>query len=138
VSQHDPADGDVFYPDEEDVFLIHDDVIESDPDAELGVRNPDVVESALYYVSVGYFGQVPETIHEKAAHLMRLLAAEHAFVDGNKRTALGSTALFYDLNDRDFDYDDEVRAILEAFATDSESVEIKRVIDYCRNHTTET
>lgn len=132
------TDEEVIYPDEDDIFLIHEDVIEDDPDADWGVKNANAVGSALYYVSVGFYGQVPETIHEKAAHLMRLIAADHAFVDGNKRTALGTTALFYDLNEVDFDYDDEVRGILEAFATDSESVDMDCVIEYCRNHTIES
>lgn len=44
------------------------------------------VESASTYVSEGYFGEVPETIHEKAADLMRLLVADHPFVDGNSTT----------------------------------------------------
>lgn len=127
----------IVYPYEEDIFAIHEDVIENDPDADRGVKTSAAVNSALVYVSEGYFGEVPETIHEKAAHLMRLLAVDHAFVDGNKRTALGSTALLYDLNGYDFDYDDEVRRILAEFATDAENVDMDRVIEYCENHTTE-
>jgi death on curing protein len=37
-------------------------------------------------------------IHHKAAALMFSLARNHAFLDGNKRTALLATVLFYGLN----------------------------------------
>lgn len=37
-------------------------------------------------------------VHAKAAALMRSLARNHAFVDGNKRTALAATIVFYQLN----------------------------------------
>ncbi|WP_254921842.1 Fic family protein [Halorubrum ezzemoulense] len=36
----------------------------------------------------GSFGSAPETIHKKPYHLVRLLVANHPFVDANKRTAL--------------------------------------------------
>ena len=96
--------------------------------------SPETVESALVYVSEGYFGEVPETIHEKAAHLMRLLAAEHPFVDGNKRTALNTAETFYDMNSYEFDHDDDVRKILKRFATDQASVEMEAVVGYRREH----
>ena len=60
----------------------------------------------------GFFSEVPETIHEKAVHLMRLLVADHPFVDGNKRTALRTVVVFYVLNGYTFDYSDEIRALL--------------------------
>jgi death-on-curing protein len=89
------------------------------------------------YISEGYFGQAPETIHEKAAHLMRLLASEHPYVDGNKRTALAAAAGFYHLNGYEFDVDDEVREILRAFATDADDVDMNRVIEYLETNTAE-
>lgn len=127
-------EADITYPTQEDVFAIHDDIVASADDTEPGVISPDAVSSALTYVSEGYFGQVPETIHEKAAHLMRLLVAEHPFVDGNKRTALDTAASFYIANGYVFDHDDEVRDILKGFATDESEVDIDRVADYCREH----
>jgi death-on-curing protein len=114
--------------------IPHDAVVASDRETEAGVLSPETVESALVYVSEGYFGEVPETIHEKAAHLMRLLAAEHPFVDGNKRTALNTAETFYDMNSYEFDHDDDIRKILKRFATDQASVEMEAVVGYCREH----
>lgn len=73
---------DLVYPTVEDVLAIHEAVVVSNRETEAGVRSPETAESALIYVSEGYFGEAPDTIHETAAHLMRLLAAEHPFVTG--------------------------------------------------------
>ena len=93
------------------------------------------MSSALAYVSEGYFGQVLETIHGKAAHLLRLLVAEHPFIDGNKRTALASVATFYAMDGYAFEYDDHVRTILKRFGTDESTVEMEEVIEYCGENT---
>lgn len=76
------------------------------------------------------------SIHAKAAHLLSLLVAEHPFVDGTKRTALNTVAVLYILDGNDFDHGDEqIRHILREFATDSEAVEMKEMIAYCRTNT---
>jgi death-on-curing protein len=46
---------------------------------------------------------VPETIYEKAFHLLRLLVANHPFVDANKRAALNTAVVFYFLNEYRFE-----------------------------------
>ena len=56
-------------------------------------------------------------------------------IDGNKRTALNSTELLYDLNGYDFDYDDIIRGILQVFAINAEAVDMDAVTTYCRTHT---
>lgn len=127
----------VDYPDADEIHAIHERIVERSPETEPGVRSPEAVESALAYISEGYFGQRPETIHEQAAHLMRLLAAEHPYVDGNKRTAMGAVVFLYDLNGYAFDPDDDVRGILRAFATDVENVDMEYVVEYLETHTTE-
>ena len=127
-------DDEITYPTAGDILAIHEAVVASDRETEAGVRSAAVVESALVYVSEGYFDEVPETIHEKATHLMRLLAAEHPFVDGNKRTALNTAETFYDMNGYELDYGDYVRRILKRFPTDQASVELEAVVDYCHEH----
>ena len=131
-------DDGIAYPTADDVLAIHEAVVAGDSETETGVRSRKTVESALVYVSEGYFGEVPETIHEKAAHLMRLLAAEHPFVDGNKRTALNATALLYDLNDYEFRYDNDVRGILRQFAVDESTADVAAVVAYCRENAIST
>jgi death-on-curing protein len=106
----------LWYPTAADVLQLHDDIIREDAAATPGVENEDRVQFALDYVQHGHFGRVPETIHEKAFHLLRLLASNHWFADGNKRTALSSTALFYVVNGYELDYGEDIRAMLKLFS----------------------
>lgn len=114
---------------------MHERIVARSDETEPGIRKPMAVESALTYISEGYFGERPETIHEKAAHLMRLLTADHPYVDGNKRTALAATAYLYDLNEFHLDVDDEIRRHLRAFAEGKAGVEA--TVTYLREHVAE-
>lgn len=123
---------DVAYPSVDLVLDLHEQIVEEGDNTESGVRLEDAVASALQYVSEGFFGEVPQTIHEKAVHLMRLLVADHPFVDGNKRTALRTVVVFYMLNGYTFEYGDEVRALLHRFATDEAAVDTDTAVIYFR------
>ncbi|WP_049942039.1 type II toxin-antitoxin system death-on-curing family toxin [Haloterrigena turkmenica] len=111
---------------------LHEQIVAEGDTTEPGVRSEDAIASALQYISEGFFGEVPETIHEKAVHLMRLLVADHPFVDGNKRTALRTVVVFYMLNGYTFDYGDEIRALLHRFATDEAAVDTDTAVIYFR------
>lgn len=126
---------DIEYPSVELIIDLHEQIVEEGDDTEPGIRSEEAIESALRYISEGYFGEVPETIHEKAAHLARLLIADHPFVDGNKRTALRTVAVFYTLNGYSFDYGDEIRALLHRFATDEAEVDIDTAAIYFKGCT---
>lgn len=131
------AGDELTYPTPEEILVIHEDIVASNPDTEPGVQNEEAIESALHYISEGYFGEFPESVYEKAAHLMRLLASEHPFVDGNKRTALNTVAVFFELNSYEFRYEDEpIRQILKRFAVNAEAVDMADVVEYFREHTT--
>jgi death-on-curing protein len=90
--------GDVAYPSVDLILELHEQIVEEGDATEPGVRSAGAVESAVQYVSEGYFGEAPRSLHEKAVHLMRLLVADHPFVDGNKRTALRTVVVFYRRN----------------------------------------
>jgi len=78
----------------QEVIEMHDSEI---PEAPLSRR--DLLDSAVMSPRQSAGGQdAYPTIHLKAAALMRGVAANHAFVDGNKRTALLATFAFYGLN----------------------------------------
>jgi len=128
---------DVEYPTADEIHVMHGRIVASDANTEQGERTPAAVESALTYISEGYFGRRPGTVHEKAAHLMRLIASEHPYVDGNKRTALAAAAYLYDLNGYDLDVDDQIREHLRAFASDADSADVDAVVDYLRDRATE-
>lgn len=127
----------LWYPSVEDVLAIHDDIVSEYPDTDSGVANRGDIEFALDYIEEGSFGAVPETLHEKAFHLLRLLVANHPFVDANKRISLNTAVVFYFLNGYRFEYDDEIRSILKQFGTDEATVDEERTIEYLRSHTEE-
>ena len=89
------------------------------------------------YTSEGYFDEAPETIHEKAAHLMRLLITDHLYVDGNKRTALTAVVVLYARNGYYFDADDQVQSYLRQFATDAKGIDMDHVVSYLESRTTQ-
>jgi death-on-curing protein len=123
---------DTVYPSTEVVLDLHEQIVEEGDNTESGVRSAAAVDSALQYVSEGFFGEVPETIHRKSVHLMRLLVADHPFVDGNKRTALRTVVVFYMMNGYTFDYGDEIRTLLHQFATDEAAVDVDTAVVYFR------
>ncbi len=123
---------DLAYPSVELILELHDQVVTEGDITEPGARSEDAIASALQYVSEGFFGEVPETIHQKAVHLMRLLVSEHPFVDGNKRTALRTVVVFYMLNGYTFEYGDEIRALLHRFATGETTVDVDTAVIYFR------
>ena len=55
-----------------------------------GIRDEELLHSAITTPYVGYYPHV----HDKAAALLRGLACNHGFVDGNKRTANYVTEFF--------------------------------------------
>jgi len=124
--------GDLAYPSVELILDLHEQIVADGDTTEPGVRSEDAIAFALQYVSEGFFGEVPETCHGKAVHLMRLLVAVHPSVDGNKRTALRTVVVFYMLNGYTFDYGDEIRALLRRFATDEATVDADTAIIYFR------
>lgn len=126
-----------WYPSVKDVLTIHDDIVSEYPDTSAGIKNRGDVEFVLNFVEEGRFETGPETIHEKAFHLLRLLVANHPFVDANKRTALNTTVVFYALNGYRFEYTDELRSVLKQFGTDEANVDQTEVVGYLRAHTEE-
>src|SRR6059058_4575331 len=55
-----------------------------------GVRDKNAVEAAVFRPQTGYYN----SIEEEAAALMESLGNNHAFLDGNKRTAFTAADVF--------------------------------------------
>lgn len=130
-----PAEDELWYPSVDDIVLLHDDIVSEDDEASTGVNDPDRIEFAIDYVKHGHFGAVPETIHEKAFHLMRLLASNHWFVDGNKRTALNTIELFYLVNGYELDYGEDIRSMLKLFSVRESLIDREVGPDYLDDQT---
>lgn len=124
----------LWYPSVADVLAIHENIVEEYPNTEPGVRNRGSIDFAIEYIESAQFDDVPNTIHGKAFHLLRLIVANHPFVDGNKRTALNTVTVFYFLNGYRFSYDETVEDILTELGTDERELEKGVVLDYFRSH----
>jgi death-on-curing protein len=79
----------------EDVLALAEAVIGQPP----AVRDLGLIDSAVARPQATFAGvEAYPSMDLKAAALLHSLAANHALVDGNKRTALASMLFFYDLN----------------------------------------
>ena len=76
-----------------EVLAIHADQIERYGGSP-GVRDPGLVEAALYRPQTGYYADLVE----EAAAFWESLAQNHPFIDGNKRAAFAATYTFLAIN----------------------------------------
>ena len=81
------------FPTLEEILYLHERLIERHGGAP-GARDLGLVESALARPRSGYYA----SLSEQAAALLQSFACNHAFVDGNKRVAFASAAVFLRLN----------------------------------------
>src|SRR3989344_2103426 len=69
-----------------------------------GIRDLGLIQSAIARPQSSFGGEdLYPTIFDKAAALFHSLMFNHAFVDGNKRTTMVSTARFLSLNGYELD-----------------------------------
>src|SRR5258708_7555603 len=76
-----------------EVLAIHADQIQR-YGGSAGVRDPGLLEAALYRPQTGYYAD----LIEEAAALWESLSQNHPFIDGNKRTAFGVVYTFLAIN----------------------------------------
>ena len=82
----------------EDVLALHEELIRRYGGTP-GLRDAGLLEAALAMPQAGFGGQYfHEFPHEMGAAYLFHLVRNHAFIDGNKRTALACTILFFKLN----------------------------------------
>ena len=83
----------VLFPGLQETLELHEQLIRRFGGHE-GVRDMGLLESALVRPQTGYY----ETLSTQAAALFQSLCQNHCFVDGNKRVAFASTAIFLRMN----------------------------------------
>jgi death-on-curing protein len=77
----------------EDVLFIHADQIDRFGGVH-GLRDPGLLEAALFRPQTGYY----KSVIEQAAALWESLSQNHPFIDGNKRVAFAATFVFLSIN----------------------------------------
>lgn len=76
------------------------------PGEQIGVKNPGLLESAIFRPQSSVFGSdAYPTISEKAAALFESLGQNHPFQNANKRTAFTSLVIFLRYNQLHFKMD---------------------------------
>ena len=83
----------VLFPSLQETLQLHDQLIRRFGGHE-GVLDMGLLESALVRPQTGYY----DTLSMQAAALLQSLCQNHCFVDGNKRVAFASTAIFLRMN----------------------------------------
>ena len=81
------------YPTLEEVLVLHS-LLRARYGGESGVRDLGMLDAALHRPRSGYYA----SLSEQAAALLQSLANNHAFIDGNKRVAFATVAIFVRLN----------------------------------------
>ena len=90
----------------EQVLELHHDSLEAFGGLD-GTRDAGLLESAVAAPQASFGGSyLLDSLFEMAAAYLWHLAKNHAFIDGNKRTALSSALVFLDLNGQRIDPDD--------------------------------
>ena len=85
----------------EEVVAIHESMVDLYGGSH-GLRDLGLLQSALARPQASFAGEdLYPSLMEKAAALFHSLLFNHVFVDGNKRTALTSTARFLYINGRE-------------------------------------
>ena len=89
----------------EQIIELHDALIEKFGGL-LGIRERGLLESALAAPMMAVFGEeLHKTVYNKAAAYLFYIAKNHAFLDGNKRTAAAAALAFLRANGKSPNYD---------------------------------
>lgn len=116
------------------VLAIHDSMIEEFGGSH-GIRDLGLIQSAIARPQATFGGEdLYPGIFDKAAALFHSLIFNHAFIDGNKRTTLTSTARFLYINGYDLKATDKE---LISFPLDVENrhLNIQEIADWLKKHT---
>src|ERR1017187_1509689 len=115
-----------------EVLAMHTDQIERYGGAH-GVRDPGLLEAALYRPQTGYYAD----LIEEAAALWESLAQNHAFIDGNKRTAFAATYTFLAINGARLTADAEETYAFVAGLYEANQFSFDKLVPWLRSHVTQ-
>ena len=117
----------MLFPSTDEVIAMHERLIDRFGGSD-GIRDPGLLESALYRPRSGYYADLVEM----AAALFESLVMNHPFVDGNKRVAFFTTDVFLRMNGHVLQVDDEqaYAFLMEKF--DSNTCDFEHLVPWIR------
>ncbi len=116
-----------------DVIAMHEELIEQTGGA-TGLRDEGALESAVMRPQMAAYYEEADLVTQ-AVLLISGIALAHAFVDGNKRTALAAGDTFLQINSLLYEGDDiELAQQIEALVTRQDSLDeaTTRFVDWLR------
>ena len=117
----------------DEVLIVHRDQI-ARYGGSAGVRDEGLLKSAIGTVEATFGGEwLHEFPHGMAAAYLFHIAANHPFVDGNKRAAFASALAFLDANDHSLDVD-HARAYEMVLSVARGEMDKDAVIEFFHQH----
>jgi death-on-curing protein len=117
----------------DEVYLIHERIIKR-AGTKATIRDFSLLHSAVERPKATYLGQdLYPTLFDKAAALLQSVTRNHAFTDGNKRTAWAVTDRFLWINGYHFKVNKE--EIIEfMLSIDNEKLDIQNISSWLKSH----
>lgn len=115
------------------IFFIHDQLIKEFGGSH-GLRDANLLESAVSRPKANFDGRnLYNSLFDKAAALMQSILKNHSFLDGNKRTALSSAAIFLKTNGWNLKntHNEEVKFAVEV---DTENLSIEQISKWLKDN----
>jgi death-on-curing protein len=97
-----------------------------------GLRDQGLLEAALYRPQTGYYAG----LIEEAAALWESLAQNHAFIDGNKRTAFAAMYTFLAINGAQLTPDAKETCAFIAALYEASQFNFEKLVPWLRSHVT--
>jgi len=118
------------------VLAIHDDMIDKYGGSR-GIRDLGLIQSAIARPQSSFGGDdLYPNVFDKAAALFHSLIFNHAFIDGNKRTTIVSTAHFLSLNGFELDVSQE-DFVAFPLLVENKHLSIEKISKWIKNHSNE-
>jgi death-on-curing protein len=115
-----------------EVLAMHADQIERYGGSH-GIRDLGLLEAALYRPQTGYYAD----LIEEAAALWESLSQNHAFIDGNKRTAFAAMYTFLAINGARLTADTQETYDFVAAFYEANQFRFDELLPWLRNHVTQ-
>lgn len=119
-----------------EILSIHDELIRQDGGS-FGIRDEGLLDSAIYQPQATFGGELLHpTIAEQAAAYLFHITNNHAFIDGNKRTAFAAMVTFLNLNEYELNMTQEQAYELTIKVAENK-ISKEELIEFLKNYITE-
>jgi death-on-curing protein len=117
------------------VLVIHEEMVERYGGSQ-GIKDIGLIQAAVARPQSSFGGEdLYQTIFDKAAVLFHSLMFNHAFVDGNKRTAMVSTARFLSVNRYDLEASQK-EFVAFPLKVENQHLSIEEISKWLKRHST--